>query len=177
MKRVVKKVHFPTTRLSELAARAGGITRDQAIEEAKASIEGLRDLALETIGNAIRAVEAVAYSTKRNFLSDSDMREILKLTDQVVTMSATFGLESLEAVAKSLCDVTDGLLAKDSRDAAPILVHVQSMRLVAPGSPPLDAEQTDQVLSELSKVRSHFHFAPLSAGAAHDQAGPPEIAG
>jgi hypothetical protein len=165
MKRVAKMIHFPVTRLSELAARNGGITREHAVEAAKASIEGLRDLALETIGDALRAIETVAYSAKRNALSREDMKDILMQADHIVTMTATFGLETLECAAKSLCDVADGLLTRESGDAAPIIVHVQTMRLLAPGSAPLNEEQSQCVLSELTKVREHFQFAPLSAAA------------
>ncbi|HTQ14608.1 MAG TPA: hypothetical protein VMH86_12110 [Rhizomicrobium sp.] len=175
MTRVVKKVHFPTTRLAKLAARPGGVARDQAVEEAKKSIEDLRDLALETVENAIRAVEALAYSSRGGRIAEADLREILKLSDQAVTMAETFDLGNLAEVAKSLCDVADGLLANKLNDAAPILVHVQSMRLVAPGSPELGAEHIAHVLSELTRVRTHFHFSPLSAGP--EPAPGPEIAG
>jgi hypothetical protein len=174
MKRVAKMVHFPTTRLSELAARTGGVSRDQAIEEARKSVESLRDLGLETIETGVRAIEAIAYATKRNTLAPADMKEILQQADHLVTMTATFGLEALECAVKSLCDVTDGLLTRGSTDAAPIIVHVQTMRLLAPSSPPLNAEQSQRVLSELTKVRAHFHFAPLSVGGRTD-IGPPEI--
>jgi hypothetical protein len=165
MKRVAKMIHFPTTRLTELVARGGGITRDQAIEDAKKGVEDLRDLALETIENAIRAIEAVVYSAQGNRLAEADMKEVLVQTDHLVTITATFGLDTLESVLKSLCDVTDGLLTLGSNDAAPIVVHVQAMRLLAPGGARLDAEQSQHVLSELTKVRAHFHFAPLSVGA------------
>jgi len=175
MTRVAKMIHFPTTRLTELVARGGGVTREQAVEDAKKSVENLRDLALETIESAIRAIEAIAYSAKHNRLDGAAMKEVLIKADQLVTITATFGLDGLESVVKSLCDVTDGLLALGSNDAAPIIVHVQAMRLLAPGSASLDAEQSQRVLSELTKVREHFHFAPLSVGA-QSECGPPEIA-
>jgi hypothetical protein len=175
MKRAVKMIHFPVTRLTELAARSGGILREQAVEEAKKSIDSLRDLALETIEVSLRAIEAIAYSAKDKHLGRDDMKEILAQADHVVTMTATFGLDTLECAAKSLCDVTDGLLTRESTDAAPIVVHVQTMRLLAPGGMALDAEQSQRVLSELTKVRAHFHFAPLSLGAKNGVG--PEIAG
>jgi hypothetical protein len=49
------------------------------------------------------------------------------------------------------------------------------MRLLAPGSAPLDNAQCQHLLSELTKVRAHFHFAPLSVGV-RAETGPPEIA-
>jgi hypothetical protein len=175
MTRASKIIHFPTTRLTELVSRGGGITRELAVEEAKKSVEDLRDLALETIEQAIGAIEAIAYSAKRNRMDKVDMKEVLIKADHLVTITATFGLRALEDVLKSLCDVTDGLLALSSNDAAPIVVHVQAMRLLAPDSPPLDTEQSKRVLAELSKVREHFHFAPLTISG-QSNCGPPEIA-
>jgi hypothetical protein len=175
MASATKMIHFPVTRLSELAARNGGVLRDQAVEEAKKSVESLRDLALETIEMALRAIEAVAYSAKRGKLSAADTKEILTQTDHIVTMAATFGMDDFECAAKSLCDVADGILTRGSDDAAPILVHVQTLRLLAPGGPALDAEQCQYLLSELTKVRTHFQFSPLSAGA-KPEFSPPEVA-
>ena len=175
MTSAAKMIHFPVTRLSELAARNGGVSRDQAIEEAKKSVEDLRDLALETIEAALRAIEVVAYSAKRGKLPAATIKEILTQTDHVVTMAATFGMDNFECAAKSLCDVADGILTRGSDEAAPILVHVQTMRLLAPGGAPLDDTQCQHLLSELTKVRAHFHFAPLSVGA-KAETGPLEIA-
>ncbi len=166
MTRAMKMIHFPVTRLTELVARNGGVTREHAVEEAKKSIEGLRDLALETIEAALKEIEAAVYGAKRRKLDSKAMREILIQADHIVTMTATFGLETLECATKSLCDVVDGMMTRGSDDAAPIMVHVQTMRLLAPGSAPLNEEQSQCVLSELTKVREHFQFAPLSAAAA-----------
>lgn len=174
MTRATKMIHFPVTRLAELVARNGGVTRDHAVEEAKKSIEGLRDLALETIESALKEIEATVYGAKRKKLEAAKMREILMQADHIVTMTGTFGLETLEAATKSLCDVVDGLMTRGSDDAAPIMVHVQTMRLLAPGSTALNEEQVQHLLGELTKVRTHFHFTSLSP-VAPAQMGPAEV--
>jgi hypothetical protein len=174
MTRAMKMIHFPVTRLSELVARNGGVTREHAVEEAKKSIEGLRDLALETIEAALKEIETAVYGAKRRKLDSKSLREILMQADHIVTMTGTFGLETLECATKSLCDVVDGMMTRGSDDAAPVMVHVQTMRLLAPGSMVLNEEQVQHLLGELTKVRTHFHFTPL-APAAPAQVGPAEV--
>jgi hypothetical protein len=162
MTRAMKMIHFPVTRLTELVSRNGGIMRDNAVEEAKKNIESLRDLALEAIEGALAAIEQTIYASRRKHLSPAETKDILAQADHIVTMCATFELGTLESAAKSLCDVADGLLTRGTNEAAPIIVHVQTMRLLAPGSAPLDAEQTQFLLAELARVAAHFQFAPLS---------------
>ena len=42
MARKLTRVFFPTTRLTELAARSGGITRDAAVEGAMKTLDSMR---------------------------------------------------------------------------------------------------------------------------------------
>lgn len=158
-----KTIHFPTTRLAELAARSGGIERQQALENAQKSVEELRELAEGAIDGGIRAMEAVVYAARHNRLLSSELKQILIRADQLVSLTATFGLLALEGAAKSLCDVAHGMIGGQLQDAAPILVHVQALRLFAPGNGTPTAEQSQRILSELARVRAHFQFAALSA--------------
>lgn len=162
MTRVAKKVHFPKTRLSELAARSGGVTRDKAVEEALKSIDNLRDHAIATIDSATQDIQAIVYSAKDGTIAADDMQKILRGADSIVTMAATFGMSALENIGKSLCDVTAGLIAGDMGDMAPIAVHVQAIRLAAPNKPEIAEAEAARVLGELGKVRAHYGFASLA---------------
>ena len=165
MTKVAKKIYFPTTRLAELAARPGGLTRSQALEEATKGIQSLLELGIQTVNKALITIEKVAYSAKGDTLTPEQMLEILREADQIVTMAATFEFAGLEEAAKSLCDIADGLLSNHLPDAAPVLVHVQAMRLMSPGSPELPEEASQHILGELAKVRVKYQFERLSADA------------
>jgi len=80
-------------------------------------------------------------------------------------LAATFGYEPLARCMRSLCDVADGLLTGKLEDAAPVAVHVRSMRLLAPGSMVLSAQQAEVVLAELSKILTHYDFSPIGGQA------------
>ena len=174
MTRVAKKIHFPVTRLAELAARPGGVTRTTALEEAAKSVQSMLDIGLETTNHALTSIETIAYSAKNGRLESDDMQSILRQADHIVTMAATFGFDGLEEASKSLCDVTYGLISRGMPDAAPVVVHVQSMRLMMPGGPELSEEAVAHILGELAKVRQHYEFVRLSVGAPAD-IDPPEI--
>ena len=176
MTRVAKKIHFPVTRLAELASRPGGVTRTTALEEAAKSVQSMLDIGLETTNIAMASIEAIAYSAKNGRLEPNDMQNILRQADHIVTMAATFGFGGLEEASKSLCDVADGLITRGLCEAAPVIVHVQSMRLMMPGGAELGEAQVAYILAELAKVRQHYEFARLSAGAP-SETDPPEMAG
>jgi len=159
----MKMIHFPTTRLSEMVARAGGVSRSDAVEGAMAQMESMRGESDNVIEAAISAVEAVALAASaRGKFTKAQMLDILRYGDQIVTLAGTFGYAPLDIASRSLCDVTDGLLGAGLDDPAPILVHVQAIRMMAPRATPLKTEEIEKILAELKKVSAHFNFGPLS---------------
>ncbi len=173
---IAKMVHFPKTRLSELVARSGGVARDIAVEAAGKSIDTLRGHAVTTIEKATADIEAILQTAKEGRITPDGMRNVLRGADNIVTMAATFSMATLVNIGKSLCDMADGLLSHDMTDVAPVAVHVQAIRLAAPGKPELGADAANHILAELSKVRAHYGFASLAANTPAD-IGPPGLAG
>lgn len=156
---------FPRTRLSQLVERAGGVARDAAVEGAMASVESLRGEGDEAIMRLMAAIETAMTDARGAKLPSDKIRGILQNADQLVTLAGTFGYESLAKVMRSLCDVADGLIRTGLQDAAPIAVHVQSMRLLAPGSAALSPAAIGTMLAELSKVLTHYKFGSLAGDA------------
>jgi len=166
-----KKIFFPKTRLSELAARAGGVLRDDALDGAMKTLEGMRDKADVQIRGAIAALEEIVFGrASGDTLNDEKMLAILRHADQIVTLSGTFGYTSLDAASRSLCDVADGMLRAGMHDRQPIAVHVQTMHLLAPGNMKLSGEHAEKMLGELAKVTAHFNFESLGANQVNDGA-------
>ncbi len=158
-----KKTYFPKTRLSKLVARSGGISHVAAIENAHKNIEVMRDQGDEVIIRTIAEINAIVDAPQPgDELSEADMSAVLIYADQIVTLAETFGHELLDVIARSLCDMVDGLLRSGKRDLAPILVHVQAMDMMAPGSAKLSDAEFETIIGELSKVRKHFNITSLS---------------
>jgi hypothetical protein len=158
-----KKIHFPKTRLSKLVARPGGISTVAAIENAHKNIEMMCDQGDDVIIRAIAEIDAIVNAPQRgDELSEANMSAVLICADQIVTLAETFGHELLDVIARSLCDMVDGLLRSGKRDLAPVLVHVQAMDKMAPGKETLSDAEFETIISELSKVRKHFNITSLS---------------
>ncbi|MEI9888242.1 MAG: hypothetical protein WDN08_17445 [Rhizomicrobium sp.] len=165
--RAKKKVHFPKTRLAELAARAGGLTRDDAVDGAMKSLESMTALANAEICKSIAAMEKIVFGSGAT-LDAAAMLAIQAYADQVVTLAGTFGHTTLDAAARSLCDMTDGLQRAGMHDRQPIAVHVQALHLMAPGAMSLSPEHCEKLLGELAKVAGHFSFGSLAAESSLD---------
>jgi hypothetical protein len=159
-----KKIFVPKTRLAELVGRAGGIHRDIAIENASEGLRGMREQADAAIHTAIAALEAIVLAPNASdTLTDDQMRMVLRHGDTIITLSGTFKYSALDTAARSMCDVSDGLLRAGLNSRQPIAVHVQTMHLVAPGNANLPAEHVEKLLGELAKVRAFFNFRSLGA--------------
>jgi hypothetical protein len=157
------RIFYPKTRLSELAARAGGIPADIAVEEAMKCLDSMRPKGDAEIMGAIAAIEAALPGTGEE-LSGAQMLKILRHADLVVTLAGTFGYADLDCAARSLCDVADGLRRAGMSDVKPIAVHIQAMRLMAPGTA-LSRQHAAVMLEQLAKVAAHFSFGSLDAAA------------
>lgn len=161
---MMRKIHFPKTRFAELAARAGGITQESAVNGALKNIESARADSDSMIAKAIEATETIVYAPHPNSrLSEEELRAILRHGDQIVTLAGMFCYERLDIAARSLCDLTDGMLIAGLFEAAPIVVHVKAVRLMAPGSVELSPDEANRVFAGLEKVLSHFQFGSLSS--------------
>ena len=105
-----KKIFFPKTRLSELAARAGGMLRDDALDGAMKSLEAMRAQADIEIRKSISAMEAIVFARDAgDTLDEGQMRDILRQADQIVTLAGTFCYPTLDNAARSLCGLANEL--------------------------------------------------------------------
>ena len=130
-------------------------------------MESMRGESDGVVNDAITAVEVVALAAgKKGKFDKAQIHDILRHGNRIVTLAGTFGYVSLDIASRSLCDVTDRLLSADIDNLAPILVHPQAIRMIAPGATPLKADEIEQVLAELEKVSAHFNVVPLADSAA-----------
>jgi hypothetical protein len=158
--------HFPKIRLTELVTRFGGVSRDEAVAQAKKELAAMQAQGNEVIEGSIKALEKIVFSpAERNRYSDDQLKQILVLCDQVVTLAGTFEYVALDQTTRSLCDVTDGLLRTKKPDIASIHVHMRALQMVNPKAPPLNEQQIATMLGELRKILAHHGFDQLSASA------------
>lgn len=160
---MVTKVYFPKIRLTQMLARPGGITREEALSAAISNVRAISGEGDNEIENAIAKIEAIAASA-RGTISKDQLTKILEEADQIVTLAGIFNYTWLNMATRKLCDMADGLVQAGLEDLAPILVHVSALRFFAPsGAAPSEAA-AKVVLSELDKVHAHYKIRALEAG-------------
>src|SRR5579884_3993808 len=97
--------HFPKIRLSELVGRFGGVSRGDAIAQAKQELEAMRGESDRVIEASIKSLEKIVYApAKPDRYSDEQLKQILIIGDQIVTLAGTFGYGALDQTTRSLCD-------------------------------------------------------------------------
>ena len=143
--------HFPKSRLSELFDRFGGLSREEAVDAATRELEVMRPESDKAIVSAVTQMEGIVLIG-----GDTLMKDLLPLCDQLVTLAGTFGYAALDKAARSLCDLIDGLQAREKEDLASIRVHIQTLRMLAPGGRPLSDAHTSVMLAELQRLLD-FH--------------------
>jgi len=154
------KVHFPVLPLQEAVSRPGGITRENALEDAQKNLLEISGEADQTIETTIQALEGIVAKGMRG-LSPDQLREILSHADQIVTLAGTFNYVALDRATRGLCDVADGLMQAGKTDAAPVAVHIRAMHLFSPLCTAPSPEESSRILAELAKVAAHYGYAPL----------------
>lgn len=152
--------------LGELLSMPGGISREEAVHEAQTLIEELREECEKAVPVEITRLESLVADAGEN-ISAAKLSEILDQVDPLLTLSGTFGSETLDAVVKKFCDLAFGMREKGITTTAPLKVHLSAMRLVYKTS--LSEEDAEAILSELSLVHTHYGIVH------HEVPPPPEL--
>lgn len=147
--------HFVQNRLGELMARPGGKTVEQALGDATRLVAELKEPSSEAIRSAAIRIENLCASGGPVHFSPDDIGQIMRLTDRIITLAATFGYAAIDAAGKSLADIVNAMQIEGAVRVAPVAVHARAMRLMPPCGPADDATAKN-LLAELDKVRTHL---------------------
>lgn len=148
-------------RLGQLLRKPGGIARAEAIEAAGKNVETLRGEFVAAIPGEVAALEMILGAAERKRLTAAQLDAMLRRADQLLTLSGTFGYDLLDQVVKRFCDFASGMIERKLHDAAPVDVHLKTMRLVCPGGAELSEAEADHVLTRLAAVHAHYGIAPI----------------
>jgi GAF domain-containing protein len=143
------KIFIPKLRIVDLVQRAGGISRETALEQAAEKIEGLRESSLLGISEAVLGMERILGVDHP--IGMSDMVWLLRHAERIVTLAETFGHVTLALVGKSLCDLTHRFLENEDGKREPLRVHADALRLVMPPRK-VSQEEAGRILGELTRI-------------------------
>lgn len=154
------KITQVPNRLAVLLKKPGGVTREQALQDASGRVEKLRARFVEAVPKEITALEAMLAVYGPSVPAEG-LEALLNRAGQILTLSGTFNLDTLDVVVKRFCDFAIAMLdQKIDAAAAPLHVHLRAMRLVSPGAPSISAGEIEHMMSGLARVHSHYGIAP-----------------
>ncbi len=153
---------FPVeTRFQKLAKRAGGISRDQAIERAQTAIEQAKpsfdnwlDTELQEFADLVRSAELgdadPAWIENANFRSR-----------QLRDSATTLGFELLSFIANSLCEILDAMQTDSKCNMESIMCHMDALMLARQKSyRRLTPDQVPELTKGLRRVVKHVTIQP-----------------
>lgn len=146
--------------LGELLHAPGGVSRDEAVLEARKLIEELRDECEKAIPGEITMLEDFVALAGAS-ISVDQLKMILDVVDPLLTLSGTFGSSTLDAVVKKFCDLAAGMREKNVTAVAPLQVHLRAMWLVWNNK--LGEAEAAEILAELQLIHAHYGIEPHAA--------------
>lgn len=152
------------TQLSRMVTREGGVHRDIIIARAAANVEAMREEFMDVLYGLIEQLAQLAADTGQPAMQR--LEAIEQLGDQIITLSGTYGLVSLQEAAMRLCDLTMALIARQEMIQDAVIIHINAVRLFGPRNDVSDAATAAKVLSDLRRVQKHFNIEPPGLGAA-----------
>ncbi len=143
--------------LGELLHMPGGVTREEAVEEAQRLIEELREDFVKSIPAELTMLEDLIALVGPT-ISTTQLSMILDAVDPLLTLTGTFGTPALDAVVKRFCDLCAGMREKGIDAMAPIQVHLSAMRLVWKSQ--MSEAEASEILGELQRIHTHYGIMP-----------------
>jgi hypothetical protein len=154
------KIYYPKNTLATAMKAAEPLMAQTALGRAETGLAAIRDQCLAQLDEMLATLVGLASATP-------DVRERLKrvyhLSRRIIGLGHVAGFPHIDMAALSLCDVADGLIARDIADWAPIEAHVDAMRLMR--NPDLPEQASKMLLSSLDNLRTRFGCASAPAKA------------
>jgi hypothetical protein len=139
------------TKLAAEAARAGGITANEALKRADAGLEPLREPCLVTVDRCLGEIDR-RFGVAASGRTQEEFEDLYVLSSQIIDSSLGLPNSGIEHAARALCDLTDLSLEKGIRDWQAIDVHVETLKLLRLSGQAFSQAQREAVLEGLKKV-------------------------
>lgn len=146
--------HFPANRLAAALAIARPRSVEQSLQQAADNIGQLTQECSAHVDAGLASLETALQNWPAE-PCEALLLQIYRSSLRMVGVASIAGLDHLDQAAASLCDVADGLFAKELWEREPIAVHVRAMRLLrCPNS--LGQRGASILLAGLAKVRIRY---------------------
>jgi hypothetical protein len=147
------KFHVPEVRLAKALRTPGGAPVSEALEKAQAGLDTLRQSGLEELALALTRAQDCVGRFGDTFDSEI-LRELYDVAAGPIGTPSLCGLDAIDQVLVSLCDLIDGLRSARRWERDSILVHLQAFRLLLQSQ--LKGAEAQAIVDGLRRVTKRF---------------------
>lgn len=146
------KITYAKNKLGEALRDASPILAQTAIRDAEKMLAAIENDCLVQLDARLAEFATEAASTPEG--RTEQIRAAYNTARSMIGVGTAARFPAIDAAAKSLCDVADGLLVRGLTDWAAIRAHLDTMRLLR--MPELPAPAATQLLQGLDALRGRF---------------------
>jgi hypothetical protein len=155
------KIHVPEVRLAKVLRTPGGPPVAEALSNAQAGLDTLRQPCLDELAAALSRAQACAARFGAEF-DPGLLRELYDIAAGPIGTPSLCGLDAIDKVLVSLCDLLEGLRTSRRWEREPVLVHLQAFQLLLVSQ--LQGAEAEAILDGLRRVTKRFAEGASSAG-------------
>lgn len=144
----------PQNKIRALAFSGKGLLAKDAIANAQAGMESLREMATESIREIIAEIERL-FGPSAADRANTDPMDLYELTARIIDVSSCLPEACLDQAAKSLCDLVDQCAEADAWNWPAVDVHVATLQLLS-SQQALTHPERQKILSGLAAVNERL---------------------
>lgn len=141
-------------RLAKLVHQPGGVSMNEAVRAANASLEGLRETVVGEVEATLDRMQAIGAGL-RSGPDEPALAELYALSNVIIGMAGVFGMERFGAVAYSLCELIERIRRRGKWDAPAVQLHLDTLRRLR-AEPAGDDAQHERVVAGLRQLVSRL---------------------
>jgi hypothetical protein len=132
----------PENRLAKVIWVPGGKTIAQALDDAQANLDEVRQESLGVLRTKLEEIQTLGRKSA-NAPSSEAIEGLYNLSSEVLDIAGLFGLPELGHAAFSLCELLDRLKSKKTWNWPAVQVHLHGLLILAdPDKTPPDGRQS-----------------------------------
>jgi len=139
------------SRLSSLAFRSGGVTAGQAVKQADAAVETMRESSLAMIDSLIAQIDERFGPGAKNRSAEA-FDDLYLLCSNIIDVSLYLPGSGLDEASRAACELVDLSSRLGAWDWTAVDVHIGAMKVLRSAGMAMSEKQRRSILDGLARV-------------------------
>lgn len=142
----------PPNRLGKLLSAPGGRKLSQAVEEAQANLESIREQVTSEVDTALARLRESAAAASAGVPDAAAWGQVYAQAAAISGLAGLCGLAQLGQVAYNLCELADRYIERESWNVAAVAAHIDTMTLLRAAGLPDESAEGEALLEGLKTL-------------------------